>query len=136
MKLTHKINKSPGFVFGHLTDIQKFVSVHPVIYKMENLQENQYKVFETLKFGFIPYSFSYFATIDGDEKNQHVVMRATVMKINKIEMVFNLMEEEKYTIVEEEIIFKSPLPIKRMMQSIFRKQHMQLFENIGRVEGK
>ncbi|CAN5889877.1 hypothetical protein BH11BAC7_BH11BAC7_19860 [soil metagenome] len=130
MKLSHKINKSAAFIFNHLTDSRKFVSVHPVIYKMEKLEENKYKVFETLKFGFIPFSFTYFATIHGDLKNQHVVINATVMKINKIEMTFTLHAEENCTIVDEEIIFKSALPVKRMMQSIFRKQHLQLFENI------
>jgi carbon monoxide dehydrogenase subunit G len=133
MKLIHKINKPAGFVFDHLTDAQKFVSVHPVIYKMEKLKENQYKVFETLKFGFLPYAFTYIATIEGDVQNQRVVMRATVMKINKIEMTFEIRQENGFVEVDEEVIFRSP--VKRMMENIFRKQHLQLFENIGRVEG-
>ncbi len=45
-------------------------------------------------------------------------------------MEFTLKTDNDYTIIDEEIDFKSVLPIKFMMQSIFRKQHNQLFKNI------
>ena len=37
---------------------------------------------------------------------------------------------EDFTVVEESIKFESPLPVKFIMQRIFRKQHTQLFKNI------
>lgn len=57
-------------------------------------------------------------------------MKASVFKLTKIEMEFTLKTDNDYTIIDEEIDFKSVLPIKFMMQSIFRKQHNQLFKNI------
>ena len=59
MVLTYSINKPVEIVYDCLTDMQKFVSVHPIIYKIENKGENEYLVFETLKVLFIPVSFTY-----------------------------------------------------------------------------
>lgn len=52
------------------------------------------------------------------------------MKVTKIEMEFVLETQNDITIVNETITFKSPLPIKFLMQAIFKKQHTQLFKNI------
>ncbi len=133
MKIRYRINQPLSVVFDHLTDVQKFVSVHPVIYKIEELAENKLLVFERLKLGFIPYSFTYTATINGDRKNSRVEMNATVMKFNKIKMIFEILPGDGFTVVEEEVDFKTALPIKGIMENIFRKQHEQLFRNIGNV---
>jgi hypothetical protein len=110
--------------------MQKFVSVHPVISKIDKTGNDSYLVYETLKLGFIPFSFTYPVTIEKNSNDKVVVIRARVMKVTKIEMKFVLKTNNDHTIVEENIQFRSPLPIKFIMQSIFRKQHTQLFKNI------
>jgi carbon monoxide dehydrogenase subunit G len=130
MNLSFRIKKSSPFVFEYLTDMQKFVSVHPVIYKIDNRGKDSYLVYETLKFGFIPFSFTYPVTIEKNSKDKIVLIRAIVMKLTKIEMKFVLKTDGYFTVVEENIQFKSPLPVKNIMQGIFRKQHTQLFKNI------
>jgi carbon monoxide dehydrogenase subunit G len=130
MKLTFKIHKNIDLVFDHLTDMQKFVSVHPVISKIDNTADKKYLVHETLKFGFIPFSFTYPVTIENSISDKIVVIRATVFKLTKIEMKFVLKADNGHTIIDEEIQFKSPLPVKFIMESIFKKQHDQLFKNI------
>ncbi len=91
-------------------------------------------VHETLKFGFLPVSFTYYVTIESNLDEKYVIIQATVMKFTKIEMNFKLKSDQEFCIVEEIIQFKSPLPIKRIMQGIFRKQHHLLFHNIGNIE--
>ena len=130
MDLLFKLNKPPDLIFDYLTDMQKFVSVHPVISKIDKTGIESYLVYETLKFGFIPFSFTYPVTIEKNTIDKVVVIRATVMKMTKIEMKFVLKTDNDHTIIEENIQFRSPLPIKFIMQSIFRKQHKQLFKNI------
>ena len=130
MKLSFKIHKNIDLVFDYLTDMQKFVSVHPVISKIENTSDKSYLVHETLKIGFIPFSFTYPVTIENSISDKIVVIRATVFKLTKIEMKFVLKADNGHTIIDEEIQFKSPLPVKFIMESIFRKQHDQLFKNI------
>lgn len=130
MELLFKLKKTPDLIFDYLTDMQKFISVHPIIYNIKNTGNDSYLVYETLKVGFVPFSFTYPVTVKKNSVDKVVVMTATVMKFTKIEMKFVLKIENDYTIVEESIHFKSPLPIKFIMQHIFRKQHSQLFKNI------
>ncbi len=130
MNLSFFVKKDINFVYEHLTDIQKFVAVHPIISRMDKIGKEQYLVYETLHIGFIPFSFTYLATIEGNLSEKTVVMRAVVMRFTKIEMVYNLKATNNSTEIEESISFSSPLPIKWLMQRIFRKQHAQLFHGI------
>jgi carbon monoxide dehydrogenase subunit G len=134
MNLSFKLKKSPELVFDYLTDMQKYVSVHPVIYKIDKTSDDNYLVYETLKFMFIPFSFRYTVTVEANSADKVVVMCATVMKWTKIKMKFVLKELDNSTVIDENIEFKSPLPIKFLMRRIFRKQHAQLFENIEMKE--
>ncbi|MCF8254475.1 MAG: hypothetical protein K9H61_06655 [Bacteroidia bacterium] len=133
MKLLFRTKKSVNLIFEYLTDMQKFTSVHPVITRIEPKGSNNYLVYETLKLGPIPFSFTYPISIEKSDKEQIVIMKATVMKLTKIEIEFNLKTDDDFTLVEEKIQFKSPLPIQFIMERIFRKQHTQLFNNIEQI---
>ena len=136
MQLTFNLQQPIEVVFDYLTDMQKFVSVHPVITKMDWLSANKYLVHETLRFGFIPVSFTYPVTIDQNDKDKTIVIRATVMKITKIEMNYKLDRFNGLTTIDETITIKSLLPIQSVMERIFRKQHGLLFQNIGAVKSE
>lgn len=130
MNLSFRIRKNPNFVFDYLTDMKKFVSAHPVISQIDHTGNDGYLVHETLKFGFIPFSFTYPVIIEKNTLDKTVTIRATVFKLTKIEMKFVLKADNDNTLINEDIIFKSPLPIKLIMEGIFKKQHTQLFKNI------
>jgi carbon monoxide dehydrogenase subunit G len=130
MKLSFRIKKNLDLIFDCLTDMQKFVLVHPVITQIDHIGKEHYLVHETLNLGFIPFSFTYPVTIEKNISDKTVVIRATVFKLTKIEMKFILKADLEYTMIEEEINFNSILPVKFFMQSIFKKQHYQLFKNI------
>ena len=130
MKLSFRLHKNSDHIYDYLTDMQKFVSVHPVIYRIDNTSDKNYLVHETLKFGFIPFSFTYPVTIEKNAIDKTVIIRAIVFKLTNIEMKFVLKADNDYTIIDEEIKLKSPLPVKFIMESIFKKQHDQLFKNI------
>ncbi len=130
MTLNYKINKPVDFVFDCLTNMTRFVSVHPVINKVNYLGKDKYLIFETLKLGFIPISFSYPAVIESDYDSKQVVMKAVVMKIVTIEMLFKINETHDCSIVTEKLNFSTAFPIKSIMQRILIKQHALLFKNI------
>lgn len=130
MKLSFRIHKNLDFVFDYLTDMSKFVSVHPVISQIDNTGLGSYLVHETLKFGFIPFSFTYPVIVEKNAIEKTIIIRATVFKLTKIEMKFFLKADNDYTIIEEEIDFKSPLPVIFILENTFKNQHRKLFKNI------
>jgi carbon monoxide dehydrogenase subunit G len=133
MILHFKVNKPADFIFSYLTDMQKFVSVHPVITKMEKQAGNTYIVYETLRLGFVPISFRYSARVESDYDNKRVVFHVTVMKLNRISMIFHVHEQTGHSGVDEKLSFRMILPIHFIMYRIFRKQHTLLFRNIEQV---
>jgi len=131
--LTFEVKKKPEFVFEYLTNMQRFASVHPVISKIEQINGNSFKVYETLQFGIIPFSFTYPVDVEQSNIESPIIFRATVFKITDVEMIFTLSSNGIHTIVHEQIKFKTPLPIKSLLQSVFKKQHNLLFENINKM---
>jgi carbon monoxide dehydrogenase subunit G len=129
--LTFEVKKPLETVFENLTDMQKFVSNHPVIDKIEPLSKNIFLVNETLKLGFIPVSFRYQFSLNMNLLEQTVEMNATVMKFTKIKMVFVVKSEGHSSQVTETILFKSTFPIKWNMSKIFKIQHITLFANMN-----
>ena len=128
--LTFKLTKPAEQIFDCLADVNKFVSVHPIINRIDALGDNQYFVYESLKLGFIPYSFTYPATIERNIENKTITINATIMKLTKVELVFKISQHASYSLVEETITFRSPLPVKSIMKKVFTEQHQKLFKNI------
>ncbi len=133
MTLSFKIKQSLPIVFTYLSDYEKFVSVHPIIFKITKNTDGSYKVFEKLKLGPIPITFTYQTSIVSDIENKNITMIACIMRFTKIEIQFNLTQENGYTVIEEVTLFKSPLPIKSILERIFKKQHGLLFRNIENI---
>ena len=130
MILTFKLNKTPEEIFLHLTDMQKFAEAHPIISKIEKIENENYKVHETLTFGLLPFSFTYPVTVSKNEATKTVNYDAVVLKLIKIKMTFKLMAKATGTEVQENLDINSLLPVKALMHRVFRKQHTQLFKNI------
>jgi carbon monoxide dehydrogenase subunit G len=130
MQLTFRVQRDLEHVFACLSEADRFVSVHPVISRMEATSDDTFRVYETLRFGFIPFSFRYTATVTPNPSEKTIVVRATVFRLTRIVMHFRLRREPTCTVVDEEIVFSTPLPVVFLMKRVFREQHEQLFRNI------
>lgn len=128
MKLTFKLTKNRAFIEHYLYDMQKFVSVHPIISRIEPIDNNTYLFYETLTFVGIPFLFKYKTEIS--KKNNSIEMKANVLKLVKINIDFSFVVHGDHTIVEEYVKFDTFLPIKFILKKIFIKQHALLFKNI------
>lgn len=133
MELIFRLNKTVDVVFGYLTDVEKFVSVHPLIYHMDRTGENTYLVYEKLRLGVIPFAFTYPAQMETLSSEKVVIVRATVFRLTHITMRFELVSDNGSTTVTERIHIKTPLPIKSIMRRVFRSQHNRLFQNIDSI---
>lgn len=128
-KLTFKIDKDIPTTLKYFTEVHKFVSVHPLIYKMTDLNNNNYKVYERVRFGLFYYRFSYYAKIEQIDNSLRIY--ASVMGLTKLTMLFNFHIEENKTIIIEELTIQSILPIKKFMTNLITKHHQEMFKNIN-----
>lgn len=130
MKLTFKLKKDADVVYEYLSDMQMFCAVHPIISRIDKTSNDSYLVHETLKFWGIPFSFVYPITVQKNDQNKSVVIRAVVFKMIKIELNFTISTLETSTLVEEQITIISLFPVKFLMCRIIKKQHDLLFRDI------
>lgn len=131
MVLNYLVNKPLHEVSEYLNNPQKFCSVHPVIYKIEDKGKEGILIYEKMPFLFVPVKFRYPASIvkSGDA----VVMKAVVMKIAHIHLDFKLEAVSGSTKILETVKVNCFLPIHFTMNRIFKKQHKLLFENIEKA---
>jgi carbon monoxide dehydrogenase subunit G len=133
MDLCFRLQKPPALVYDYLSDMQKFVSVHPIIYKIEPIEKNQYLIYERLKLIFIPANFTYTVLVESDLDKKTVNYKARINALTKVEMNFDIKEDGSGCVVNEKVDFKSYLPVQTLMKSIFREQHKLLFDNINKL---
>lgn len=133
MLLEFKLSKSPSQVFEVLSDMQKFVAVHPVISLAQPLGNESYKLHETLRFAGIPFSFKYIAVLVCDPLNMRISMKATVFFLVNIHIQFEVQDELGKTRVKEQVDFKSVLPFHFLLRSVFTEQHTKLFAAIEKL---
>lgn len=133
MILEFTVNKPSSEVFDYLTNMQKFVTVHPIIFRIDKMKDNEYLVFEKLRVLFIPVVFKYKAIVERNSAGDKVSIKATVMGMIHITMDYDLAENNGQTKITERLGFKSVLPVHFVMKNIFRKQHQQLFLNINKA---
>lgn len=127
------VSKPAEVVYEYLSDMQKFVSVHPIIYKIDDLGENKFLVFEKLKLLYIPWNFTYVVKVETSKENKQVTITTTVKKMVHIKMNFTVEENSGNCKIKETVTFRSYLPVTAIMSKIFSDQHKQLFLNIGKM---
>ena len=127
-KLTFKSDKDIPTIKKYLTETNKFVSVHPLIYKMTDLSDDNYKIYEKVKVGFLTYTFSYYTKITQIDDSLRI--NASVMGLTRFTMQFNFHKEGNRTIINEELTIQSILPIKNFLTNLIAKQHQEMFKNI------
>ncbi len=130
MILQFTVAQNLNKVFQSLSEPEKFITVHPLIFKMEALGNAQYRVYERVKLGFIPYYFSYRAEINNNGKDE-VSISAVVFGITKLRLHFKLSENGDITTIREEAEVSAPFPVKHIMYRVLATQHELMFKNIS-----
>lgn len=132
--LQHHVHKPANFVFDYLSDVNKFVSIHPLIQRMVKLGPNNYLVHEEIKIGPLPIRFTYPATVESDSTSKEVSMCATVMRLSTVQMHFQIRSSGENCIIDEDIIFSTWLPIKFVLKRLFKTQHSRLFAKLDSLD--
>ncbi|MFK7920677.1 MAG: SRPBCC family protein [Bacteroidia bacterium] len=127
MELSFEVNNTPSEVFRYLSDMEAFVSVHQLIYRIDPIADGSYLIHEKLKIGPIPYRFTYPVMIHADAKKGEVKMLAVIKKLIFVEMDFIILPSDGKTIVKEVVSIKSVLPVKPILKVVFAREHKKMF---------
>ena len=130
MKLKFKVLVPESKAFECLSDMQKFCKINPVIHKIKWSKDQDYLIYETLKLGPLPYSFVYPVNIQINTKLKCIDMRATVMKLIKINLRFEISTISNITNIDETIDVRAFFPLKWLIQRILKTQHSIMFLNL------
>ncbi len=131
-QLNHLCAHPVNLVFTFIADIQKFVSIHPVLFKADEVKPNYFLLHERLN-KHLPFSFSYYVTMVEITPNQKVVMHSNIFKLVDLTLTFdfNYNEQAKVTEIAEYIDIKAPTLIKYQFVKMISKIHVQLFSIIN-----
>ncbi len=130
LQLRYQLKASAQFVFDYLSNMDKFVAIHPLIQKMEQVGLNEYLVHESIQVGLLPFRFTYPANVASDRTEMKVVMCATVMRLTKIQMDFDIYPNGDHCSVSEVVTLTTWLPIRFILKRLFQSQHNKLFANL------
>ena len=103
-------------IFEYLSNMQQFVKAHPIISKIEPLQNEKHLILETIKLGPSPISFTYTVPLQMDNENSSILIKTAITKLTKVKMTFKQHQSHESTIIHDEINFNSILPLIDILQ--------------------
>jgi carbon monoxide dehydrogenase subunit G len=130
LALKHQSKRDPEHLYACLSDMEKFVAVHPVIRKIENLHPSGFRFYETLRFFYIPFSFQYKVEVLANDKDKSVQMVSNIFGLVDLRLDFIIVPTAEGNHLEEKVYFKAKVPVLGLMKLVFRKQHKKLFQNM------
>lgn len=133
-QLNHSCSQPVDLVFPFIADIQKFVSIHPVLFKADEVKPNYFLLHEKLN-KHLPFSFSYYVTMVEVIPNQKVVMHSNIFKLVDLTLTFDFIYNQQTQVakVTELIEIKAPAIIKYQFTKMISKIHVQLFSIINKT---
>lgn len=134
MILTYQLQQPASRVYDHLADAQKFSAIHPVIYKVQQVSDEEYKFYECLRVFNIPLRFTYMVCIRPFPDKQIVQMSSEVKRGVHLRLDFSLSSQNNKTVVEEKVHIKAPPIIHQIFSAILVKAHRQLFHNLNALD--
>lgn len=130
MILNYNISKPVEAIYASLAQMDNFVSVHPVVYKVDCIGENEFIFYERIKFLFIPFAFNYKVNVDVLEKNKNITMSSAVRKGVLLKLEFLLVQNENSTDVIEKVSIKANIFVRMIFEIVLARAHKKLFLNI------
>lgn len=130
MILNYNISKPAEAIYGTLAQMDKFVGVHPVVYKVDCVGENEYIFYEKINVLFISFDFNYKVNVSALENNKNITMSSVVRKGVLLKLEFMLVPHENYTEVIEKVSIKANVFVRMIFENVLRRVHKKLFLNI------
>lgn len=117
-------------IYATLAQMDSFVSVHPVVYKVDCVGENEFVFHEKINVLFIPFDFNYKVNVEALEKNKNITMTSLVRKGVLLKLEFMLVAHENYTEVIETVSIQANVFVRLIFKNVLTRVHKKLFLNI------
>jgi hypothetical protein len=128
--LKHNIPYPVTSVYPYFSDINKFVSIHPVIYKCDPVSIKEYKLYEKLSLGLFKVSFSYIVIMETTAHNVKVVMFSIIRKGVTLRLTFDFTTTPGGTEIIETVEFSGPFGIGGFFLNFLTKVHRKIVDNL------
>jgi carbon monoxide dehydrogenase subunit G len=135
LQLTANLPAAPEQVWPYFTEMDRFVSVHPLIVSAKPLPDGRYRIRERSPYApWLGGITRYTARIEPLESHRLVRMHGRVAGgLVKLELTFRLEPTATGTHLQETVQFRSGLPVAPLLRGVFRKAHTQLFQQLASV---
>lgn len=124
------IRRPADRVFADLADPDRFAARHPIIYRMERLSPEQFKVYEKVSFGPLGFPFTYPATLRADPSTYTLRIEAVVQGLIQIDMDLAVIPEGPHCWLQERLRVRSSLPVESRLSRFIRQQHAVMCRNL------
>jgi carbon monoxide dehydrogenase subunit G len=131
MKLNYLVPASVEEVFPYFADLKKFVDVHPVIFRIDELGSNEYLFYEKMDLFLFKYTFTYKVILESVDLNKRVVMHSKVQRGVYLHLTFSFDQEKGQTKIDEIVHIKAFPFIRAIFKPILRKSHLKLVNEIS-----
>ena len=132
MKLNYMIPASVEDVFPFFADLKKFVDVHPIIFRVDDLGSNEYLFYEKMEFFLFNYTFTYKVVLESVDLNRSVTMYSSVQRGVYLHLTFSFSQEESQTKISEIVRVEAYSFIRAFFKPILRKSHLKLVNEISK----
>ena len=129
MIIKHFIKAQVASVFPFFQDLKKFGEVHPVIYKVEQISDNDYIFYEQINMIF-PYRFSYPVKIEKIIPNQQIILSSDVQKGVFLYLTYNFESKDNNTLITEMVEIKANPIVKEIFKIVLKSSHLKMVREI------
>lgn len=124
------IRRPADEVHADLANPDRFTALHPLIYRMEPIGPNRFRVFEKVRAFYLPVPFSYPATFRADAETLSLHVEAVVAGAVTIVMDIVVIPQSGQCVLQETLHIRTAWPIKTFLSRLIRQQHAILCKNI------
>ena len=117
--------------FKIITNPISYPEIHPLITKVDKIDENCFECHETTTIFGIPYSFKYLVYLSQPCSNL-VVMTSEVQKGVWMKLSFSIQYLQNQQFLCEEIEISGPYLVQKILSKKLKKAHYKMFYNLKR----
>ena len=133
LELSHTYPVSVDKVFAALRDTTVFQTIHPLIYRVDRLENDRFRFHEATKIYIIPFYFGYDVDVQIETEPRCIKLVSEVRKGIWILLTFTFEGEGEVCRLHEAIQLQGPAFITKWLAAKLTEAHQQMFLNLEQL---